>query len=218
MHIADGLLPAKVCIGGYGIAGLITWYTLRQINRQRDPRAGIPKASLLTAAFFVAASLKIPIPPTSVHLILNGALGTVLGCYAFPAILIGLLFQALVFGHGGLTTLGINALIMGCPALLSFYLFQGRHWFQGWGGHPWVSPCFAFLAGAGGLGITVLCFYGLVLNTIPAGLDAATEQTALNILVLAHLPLMVIEGGFTALLVQFLQRVKPELVQHGHTS
>ena len=218
MHISDGLLPAKVCISGYGVAGLITWYSLRQINRQLDPRAGIPKAALLTAAFFAASSIQIPIPPASVHLVLNGALGAVLGCYAFPAILIGLLFQALVFGHGGLTTLGVNALIMGCPAFVAAYIFRGRHWVQGPGSsRAWATPVCSFLAGACGLGMTVLLFYGLVLTTLPAGVDAATEQMALNVLLIAHLPLMVIEGTFTALLVQFLQRVKPELVNPGQT-
>jgi hypothetical protein len=42
------------------ITGLATWYSLRQINRKPDPTAEIPKASLLTAAFFVASSIYIP--------------------------------------------------------------------------------------------------------------------------------------------------------------
>ena len=50
----------------------------------------------------------------------------VLGYFAFPAILIGLLFQALVIGHGGLTTLGVNAAMMGIPALLAYHIFQLR--------------------------------------------------------------------------------------------
>ncbi|NES73303.1 MAG: cobalt transporter CbiM, partial [Okeania sp. SIO2D1] len=127
MHISEGILPAQLCISGYGITSFITWYSLRQINRLPNPQASIPKASLLTAAFFVASSIHIPIPPASVHLVLNGLLGTVLGYYAFPAILVGLFFQAIMFGHGGLTTLGINALIMGIPALLAYQIFQLRH-------------------------------------------------------------------------------------------
>jgi cobalt/nickel transport system permease protein len=126
VHIPDGILPAQVCAAGYAITGLATWYSLRQINRKPDPTAEIPKASLLTAAFFVASSIYIPIPPASVHLILNGLLGVVLGYFAFPAILIGLLFQALVIGHGGLTTLGVNAAMMGIPALLAYHIFQLR--------------------------------------------------------------------------------------------
>ena len=129
MHISEGIIPAKICIGGYAITGLITWYSLRQINRQSNPTEGIPKAALLTAAFFVASGIHIPIPPASVHLVLNGLLGAVLGWYGFPAILVGLLFQAIMFGHGGLTTLGVNAIIMGVPALISAFIFHHRYQF-----------------------------------------------------------------------------------------
>ena len=75
-------------------------------ERNRPGREGVPKASLLTAAFFVASWIHIPVPPTSVHLVLNGLVGAALGYYAFPAILIGLFFQAVMFQHGGLTTPG----------------------------------------------------------------------------------------------------------------
>ena len=127
MHISEGILPAQLSISGYGFTSLITWYSLRKINRLPNPQASIPKASLLTAAFFVASSIHIPMPIGSVHLVLNGLLGAVLGYYAFPAILIGLFFQGIMFGHGGLTTLGINAIIMGIPAILAHQIFQLRH-------------------------------------------------------------------------------------------
>lgn len=106
MHIPDGLLPPQIVAGGYAVTGLATWYCLRQINRQGHAQENIPKASLLTAAFFVASSIYIPLPPVSVHLILNGLLGVMLGYFALPAILIGLFFQALMVGHGGADHLG----------------------------------------------------------------------------------------------------------------
>ncbi|NJK47808.1 cobalt transporter CbiM [Candidatus Gracilibacteria bacterium] len=212
MHIPDGLLPAQVCLGGYGVTGLVTWYSLRQINRQPDPTEGIPKASLLAAAFFIASSIHIPIPPTSVHFVLNGLLGTLLGYYAFPAILIGLLFQAIAFGHGGLTTLGVNATIMGIPALIAYQIFQLRsHWGRS-RDRRWSTGLFAFLAGSIGLGLAVLFFFGIVIGTIPAGLDVNTERAAVFGLMLAHIPLIVLEGIFTTMLALFLLRVKPELL------
>ena len=217
MHISDGLLPAKVCIGGYAIAGFLTWYTLRQIDRQPNPTENIPKASLLTAAFFAASSLRIPIPPTSVHLILNGALGAVLGWYAFPAILIGLFFQALVVGHGGLTTLGVNAVLIGLPALLAAAVFQLRGPLSKWLEASLATTICAFAAGATGLGLSALLFFGIVVITIPSGFDTPTETAALSGLLLAHLPLMMIEGLFTTLLILFVQKVKPEVLSRGKT-
>jgi cobalt/nickel transport system permease protein len=213
VHIPDGILPVQVSAGGYAIASLATWYCLRQINRRPDPTTEIPKASLLTAAFFVGSSIYIPIPPTSIHLILNGLMGVVLGYFAFPAILIGLFFQALIIGHGGLTTLGVNAVMMGIPALLAYHIFQLRHSLGRVLPRPWGTGAFAFLGGALGLGIAALIFFVLVITTIPTGFDAATEQAAIVGLSLAHIPLMGIEGAFTAMLVLFLQRVKPELIE-----
>ncbi|MFP4007617.1 MAG: energy-coupling factor ABC transporter permease, partial [Spirulinaceae cyanobacterium] len=98
MHIPDGLLPSSVYISGYAITGGVTWYSLRQISQKSNPQTQIPQASLLTAAFFVSSLIHIPIPPTSIHFVLNGLMGIILGYYAFPAILIGLFFQAVMFG------------------------------------------------------------------------------------------------------------------------
>ncbi|MEA3340952.1 MAG: cobalt transporter CbiM [Chloroflexota bacterium] len=229
MHIPDGILPLAVCAGGYATTGAATWYSLRKINQKENPQASIPKASLLTAAFFVASWIHIPIPPTSVHLVLNGLLGAVLGYYAFPAILIGLFFQAVMFQHGGLTTLGVNAAVMGVPALLAYYLFRLRNVFVRRGdregdhkgeegdhkGRPYgpLTGVFGFLAGAGGLGVSVLISLAILITFIPSHLDVATERASIYALSLAHAPLMVLEGIFTALVVIFLQRVRPELLE-----
>ena len=83
---------------------------------------------MLAAAFFVASSIQIPLPPASLHLIFSGLLGAVLGYYAFLAILIGLFFQALFLGHGGFSTLGLNAIIIGVPALVGHAIFQLKRW------------------------------------------------------------------------------------------
>ena len=224
MHISDGLLPAPVAISGYAITGLATWYSLRQINRQPDPTQGIPKASLLTAAFFVASSIHIPFPPTSLHLILNGLLGVVLGYYAFPAVLIGLFFQAVMLGHGGLSTLGINAVIVGIPALLIYHLFRWRSFVERYFNKRVTTGIFAFLAGALGVALTVTLFFGLVVSTFGTGENAGSDAfgyapwayRAVTLgLVLAHIPLMILEGIFTSFVVLFLQQAKPQLLERN---
>ena len=218
MHIPDGILPAAVCVGGYATAGAATWYSLRKIGQEENPQENIPKASLLTAAFFVASWIHIPVPPTSVHLVLNGLLGVVLGYYAFPAILIGLFFQAVMFQHGGLTTLGVNATMMGLPALLAYHVFRLRNVVVRRGdpcGRPYRmwSTVLGFLAGAGGLCISIIISLVILLSTIPAHLDTEAEWASIYALSLAHVPLMALEGLFTAMVVLFLLRVKPELLE-----
>jgi cobalt/nickel transport system permease protein len=211
MHIADGFLPVGVCVAGYGTAALLTGYALRKINRLDNPQQHIPRASMMAAAFFVVSWIHIPVPPTSVHLILNGLLGVVLGYYAVPAILVGLFFQAVMFQHGGLTTLGVNATMMGLPALLCYHLFH-FHRFAGSNNRVAIG-FFGFLAGGMGIGIATLIFWTLLITTLPTTIQADMEKAALMTMVVAHIPLMILEGIVTAMVVLFLSRVKPEIIE-----
>jgi cobalt/nickel transport system permease protein len=210
MHIPDGILPVPVTAAGYVATAAVTWYSLRKIRQKEDARRDIPKASLLTAAFFVVSLIHIPIPPPSVHLVLNGLMGVLLDYYAFPAILIGLFFQAVMFGHGGLTTLGVNAIIMGLPAIIAAWLFRLRR--VGNKESPRKDGTFGFIAGFVAMGLSVGMFVAILLLWIPAELNVATEQAAIYTLAIAHLPLMVIEGVITAFLVVFLRRVRPTML------
>ena len=210
MHIPDGILSVPVTAAGYAATVVVTWYSVRKINQKENPRQDIPKASLLTAAFFVASWIHIPVPPTSVHLVLNGLLGAVLGYFAFPAILIGLFFQAVMFQHGGLTTLGVNAVIMGLPAIIAHYIFRIRRF--GNQESRRKTGIFGFLSGAVAIGISVAMFVLILLTNIPADLDIGTERAALYTLAIAHLPLIAIEGVITLLLAVFLQRVRPRIL------
>ena len=210
MHIPDGILPVPVTAAGYAATAAVTWYSVHKINQKENPRQDVPKASLLTAAFFVVSWIHIPIPPTSVHLVLNGLLGAVLGYFAFPAILIGLFFQAVMFQHGGLTTLGVNAIIMGLPAIIAHYIFRLRK--LGNKESRGKTGVFGFLAGAVALGISVAIFVVILLTNMPAELDVGTERAAIYALAIAHLPLIAIEGVITSLLAVFLQRVRPRIL------
>ncbi|MEM7798979.1 MAG: cobalt transporter CbiM [Chloroflexota bacterium] len=210
MHIPDGILPAAVAAGGYVVAGALTAYAMRQVNRSENAQEQIPKVALLTAAFFVASLIHIPIPPTSVHPLLAGLMGALLGWFSVPAIVIGLLLQALMFGHGGLTSLGVNAVIMAVPALVAHFVFQAG--FNAKRSASW-NAVFGFLAGGLGVGLTVLMFFGILISTIsPNLIDPAAERAAIIGLTVAHIPLIIIEGLLTGMLVTYLNRVKPELL------
>jgi cobalt/nickel transport system permease protein len=210
MHIPDGILPLPVTGAGYGATAATTWYSIRRIKQKENPREDIPKASLLTAAFFVVSWIHIPVPPTSVHLVLNGLLGALLGYYAFPAILIGLFFQAVMFGHGGLTTLGVNTMIMGLPAIMAHHIFRLRKW----GGKESrrKTGAFGFSAGVVATGVSVAMFVVILLTNLPADLNVAIERAAIYALATAHIPLIFIEGTITALLTVFLLRVRPRIL------
>ncbi len=76
-----------------------------------------------------------------------------------------------------------------------------------------MTGTFGFLAGAAGIGLAALIAFTILVTTIPANIDVEAERAGITALTLAHIPLMVIEGIFTALVVLFIQRVKPELLE-----
>src|SRR5262245_24086732 len=118
VHISDTVLAGQWVIAGWVGAGLLALWGAWRIRDEE-----IPRIALLTAAFFVASSMHVPLGISSAHLLLNGLLGVVLGRRAALAIPIGVFMQAALLSHGGYSTIGINSCIMTLPALLSGPLF-----------------------------------------------------------------------------------------------
>ena len=79
----------------------------------------------MAAAFFVATLIHVKVGPTSVHLLLNGLVGVILGRRAPLAIAVGLFLQAALLGHGGFLPLGVNTCVMSLPALLASLISFG---------------------------------------------------------------------------------------------
>ncbi len=198
MHIADGVLPISSIAVGWAGTVVVTGLTLRKV-----PAEELPRAAVMTAGFFVASLIHIPLGPTSVHLILNGLVGIVLGWAAFPAILVGLVLQALLFQHGGLLTLGANALMLGLPALAAYKIFGLRRILKF--RHP--EAVAGFLAGAGSVLMSGII---LALWLYTAGREF---WTIAKLALAAHLPLMVLEGLVGAAAASFLAKVKPEVLK-----
>ncbi len=195
MHISEGVLSAPVLFGGGALAAVGTAVGLKQLDYDR-----IMNAAILTATFFVASLIHVPLGPGSVHLVLNGLLGIMLGWSCFPAILIALLLQAVFFQFGGLLVLGVNTVIMATPALFCHYLvrpFLLRQRYQ------------AVVSFAGGA--SAIFFAALFMALSLALSDQGFLATA-KLVVIANLPIMVIEGFITMFTVAFLLRVAPHII------
>jgi cobalt/nickel transport system permease protein len=193
VHIVDGVLSAPILIGGVSIAVTGVAIGLRSIEPDRIPQVG-----LMSAAFFVASLVHVPLGPSSVHLLLNGLAGIVLGWAVVPAALIALLLQAVFFGYGGLTVLGVNVVVMALPALLCYYAFRsalGRGAAFGWG------------AAAGAASVALTCVaVGLAL-----ALSGEEFIPAAKLVLVAHVPVMMVEAVVTGAVVALLQRVRPDV-------
>ena len=196
MHISEGVLSAPVLLSGAAVAAGGVWYGLKHMDAE-----GTVSAALVTSAFFVASLIHLNIGPVSVHLLLNGLVGLVLGWAAVPAIFTGLLLQALLFQYGGLTTLGVNTVVMAAPAVVSYLLFS-----------PWVSR-----QGRVGLVASFCCgFFSVLFSSLLLAAALTFTEKSFEVIawasVVANFPVMVVEGLFTGFVVSFLLRVYPELL------
>ena len=202
MHISEGVLSAPILVAGAVLTAVGTSIGLRKLDYDR-----LMTVAILSAAFFVASLIHVPIGPTSVHLIFNGLLGAVLGWASFPAILVGLLLQAILFQFGGLTVLGVNTFDMAAPAVICFLLF--RPLLQRTGRARNLG---AFLCGS----VSVL-LAALFTSTALALTDEGFLHAA-EVLVVAHLPIMLAEGFLTMLVVSYLTKAQPEIFQSSFTA
>lgn len=197
MHISEGVLSGYVLASGAVFTAIGVAVGLKKTNYEK-----IPEVAVLTSAFFIASLIHIPIGPASIHLVLNGLVGILLGWSVFPAILVGLALQALFFQFGGFTTLGVNTFNIAFPAIVCFWVFKTITKYN----KRNILLIAGFICGMMGIaGGTVLVAVSLVTTGSPL-LPVA------KILIISHLPVMIIEGVITAMVIGFLQKVSPELL------
>ncbi|MGE4496618.1 MAG: cobalt transporter CbiM [Deferribacterales bacterium] len=196
MHISEGVLSAPVL--GAGAAASIGFlvYGFREMKDEL-----LTKTALMSSLFFVGSFIHVPLGPSSVHLLLNGLVGAVLGFAAFPAIFMALLLQGLLFQFGGITTLGVNTFDAAFPAVCAFFIFRKA-------------------ASADGILRTFLFF---LTGFVPVALSSLLVAfmlflsgdklfQAAQAIFLAHLPVMLIEGTATVFILRFILKVYPSLL------
>ncbi|MFA5663384.1 cobalt transporter CbiM [Castellaniella sp.] len=195
-HIPDGILSVPVLVGGGVVAAAGVALAIRRI----DDRS-IPRMAILSAVFFVASLISVPIGPSSVHLLLSGLMGLILGVGIFPAVVVALVLQAVLFGFGGLTTLGINATNIALPGAIVGLLLG-----------PWVrharSPFRAGLLAAVGAALCVLATGGLV--ALALWLSSSEFTPVAKVVLITYVPLALADAVITAAIIGFLARVRPQ--------
>jgi cobalt/nickel transport system permease protein len=199
MHISEGVLSGQVLAAGAAVTVTGLAVGLRKLDNRR-----IPEVAVLTSAFFVASLVRIPLGPGSMHLSLNGLMGLALGWAAFPAILVGLTLQALLFQFGGLTTLGVNTAIMAIPAVLAYYII--RPILSRREKHPMSVPVSGFLAGFTGTALGAALMALALVTTDESFLEMGGLILATNTMA------ALIEGAVTAFIAVFILKVRPEIL------
>lgn len=200
MHLSDGVLSFPVVATTSIVAAGLLVYSIKNIKQEE-----IPKISLMTATFFMFSLISIPIGPSSVHPLLCGLLGILLGWRSPIAIFIGLLLQALLFQHGGLTTLGANTLIVSVPAIITYLVFTSFKNIQ-----RINTTLLSGIVGMLGGILAVLLLIVFLVTTSSFYTDGMFS--VVRLLVISHIPLMIIEAILTALTIKVLIQARPQFL------
>lgn len=199
-HIPDGVVALPVVAVGTFVAAVALGFALRRLDDRM-----IPKTAILAAAFFVVSLIAVPVGPSSVHLLLAGLMGLLLGPGAVLAVFVGLVLQALFFGFGGVTTLGLNTINIAGPAILLSAAARPLL--------PRLSIRGVAIMGAVvGAVASLLTGLMIVVSLVASSSDFAV---AAKIIALTYGPLAVVEGAVTASALAFIKRVRPEILASG---
>jgi cobalt/nickel transport system permease protein len=207
MHIVDGALSLPVVITGLALTGVGV-----AIGLKKMPDEHIATTAVLSAVFFIASLIHVPAGPSSLHLILNGVLGLVLGWSVFPALLIALILQMVFFGFGGFLVIGVNTFNIALPALLVYFFMSPLLKLLLHTCPPdsfkfkWLSLSAGFMAGFSAIAMTA------IMVAISLAFTGESFYTAAKLVLISHIPVMIIEGFITAACLMLILRVKPELL------
>ena len=221
MHIPDGILPVWLWVSGFlAMAAVLAFclYRLRGMDRKKK----IPLLGVLSAVMLVAMSLEIL--PIAYHLNLSVAAGILLGpSLGFIAAFIVNSMLALL-GHGGITVMGLNTLLLGAEAMLGhtlFYFLPDRL------STFWRAAIATLLT----LFLVSLCLIGIVAISHAdsdqffhhhdrKGGDHGKEAAPASVSTFATMVLSlgligwIIEAAITGAVIRFISQVKPDLLSH----
>ncbi|MFA5525157.1 MAG: CbiM family transporter [Tissierellales bacterium] len=198
MHLADGVLSTPVIIATFGASIGALAIAAKGIEEEE-----IPKISLMSATFFAASLISIPVPPTSVHPLLCGLIGIILGKRTALAFFPALLLQALLFKHGGITSLGADTIMLFIPVYISYLLYNKL---------PIKKP----LIRAGLVGVVSVIMTVIILIILLALTDQRFAQgdfSVVKIAIVGHLPILIGESIITGFAVQFIEKNKPNWIK-----
>lgn len=222
MHIPDGYLGPTTCGVFYAVM-LPIWTVASKIVKKTLKARQVPMLAMGAAFSFVIMMFNVPIPGGSTGHAVGGVLVAILlGPWAACiAITVALVVQALLFGDGGITAIGANGFNMAFALpFVGYYVYKAISY-----NAPADSNRKVLAAGvAGYIGINVAALLaGVEFGVQPLLHHTASGQVlycpyGLNVAVPAmageHLLIFGwVEAIVTALVVKYLQKQSPELIE-----
>lgn len=204
MHIMEGYLPANSCIAWFVLCTPFWILGIKKINKITKENSDKKILLALAGAFiFVLSALKIPsVTGSSSHLTGVG-LSSILFGPSVTAILgtITLIFQAGLLAHGGFTTLGANTFSMGIAGpIISYVIYKSLE--------KKNRSIGIFLAASLG-NLFTYCITAFQLALVHNNGDFLNALfTFLGIFALTQIPLAIIEGLLTKIVIDNIEKYK----------
>ena len=215
MHLAEGTLPIGQAMAWTAAAvPALIWSLRGEQGARRDTPASSIIMSGATSLLFAATLLPLPVPIVGAtsHICLTPVLAQMIGIrrMIWPTFFV-LLLQAIFFAHGGLTTLGINALTLGLlgPAVAvgAWALLRRLGAGNAFG--------FALACGIGGLSVYVADAAVLSIALSEAAAPLQTFSAVLIGFAPVQIPLAVLEAVASVGIVRLFATRRPELLSES---
>jgi cobalt/nickel transport system permease protein len=221
MHIPDGYLSPQTYLPAYGVMAVVWAAVSARVKKTLTDRQ-IPLLALSSAFAFVIMMFNVPTPGgTTGHAVGAVLLAILLGpsaaCVALTVVVVA---QALIFGDGGVTAIGVN-----CFNMAFVMPFFGYAVYRALGDArtrpSWFRPFAAGIAGFVGLNAAALCF-ALEMGIQPLiAHDSAGRplyapfpwSVTIPAIMIWHLTILgFVEAAVTGLVVAYLQKAEPALL------
>jgi cobalt/nickel transport system permease protein len=207
MHIPDAFIPITQGLVYWAIALVFIALSLRWARSEMDEKK-LPLVAVLAAGIFALQSFNLPVSMgTSGHLVGGALAAIVLGSpYAAVFILtLVLIIQGVLFGDGGITTMGANIINMGViGGFVGFYSFKGLM------GATKSMPVSAFCAA------WLACFIPALAAAIEMWIAGTFPlREGLIAMGLYHALIGFIEGFVTVVAIRLILTARPDIVKLG---
>jgi cobalt/nickel transport system permease protein len=123
LHIPDGALPWWLIGVGWLVTLTALWIVARHVTRDPETHRKVALLGVVSALMLVAMSTEIV--PIAYHINLTVVAGILLGPWlSIVAAFVVDVILALV-GHGGITVVGLNTIVIASEMLIGWALFRG---------------------------------------------------------------------------------------------
>jgi cobalt/nickel transport system permease protein len=201
MHLADGTLANSMCTATAAVSAAAVAFTLARVRKDAT-RRNLLRAGIGAALVFGAQMFDVPLfAGVGVHLVGAAFLTFLAGpALALIAMALVITLQALLFGDGGVTTMGANILNMGVVGVATAYVVASALRTRRVG----AGASLLIIAAASAASVLA----AVAAMSIELALSGTAARETMAITMSAHAPFILFETAATVVLVIVAARLR----------